>query len=277
MHEVRKMSKQTALVSFCIALTVSACAANRATHEWLNGVLWAQTSVEFQVSVNQSFNTAKENIQKALNDPDWTAALEQTDGYQGLKPAVIVDVDETVLDNYPFEARLVKEGIGFDYKLWQAWVNESRADGMPGAKSFIQYVKAKGIKVFYVTNRVLEAPTVKNIKMELDPQVTPDDVLCKNEKTDWGSDKTSRRAFIARQYRILLLIGDDYNDFTFLGKVSPEERISNTRNHQQYWGKQWIIISNPVYGHWERALYDYDYKLSDEDKLKAKINYLNTK
>jgi len=271
------MSKHIFLVSLCILLAVSGCTADRTTHKWLNGILWAQTSVEFQVAVHQAFNTAKINIEKALNDPDWTAALEQTEGYQGLKPAVIIDVDETVLDNSPFEARLVKAGIDFDYKLWEAWVNESKADVMPGAKSFIQYVKTKGVKIFYVTNRLLEAATVKNIKIALDPKVTPDDVLCKNEKSDWGSDKTSRRAFIARDYRILLLMGDDYNDFTFLGKSSPEERIAKTKTHEQYWGKQWIMVSNPVYGHWERALYNYDYDMSDEDKLKAKRNYLNTK
>lgn len=273
----RKTNMHIALVSLCLSLTISACASNRATHEGLNGILWAQTSVEYKVAVHQAFNTAKINIQKALNDPDWTAALEQTDDYQGLKPAVIIDVDETVLDNSPFEARLVKAGIDFDYTLWQAWVKESQADAMPGAKSFIQYVKAKDIKIFYLTNRVLEAATVKNIQTELDPEVTADDVLCKNEHSGWGSDKTSRREIIARDHRILLIMGDDYNDFTFLGKVSPEERIAQTKAHQPYWGKQWIMFSNPVYGHWERALYNYDYDLSDEDKLKAKRKYLQTK
>lgn len=271
------MNRHTALVSLCISLIISGCASNRTSHELLNGVLWSQTSVEFQVAAHQAFNTAKINLEKALHDPNWTAALEQMDGYQGLEPAIIVDVDETVLDNYPFDARLVKDGGEFDPELWEAWVNESKADAMPGAKSFIQHVKAKGIKIFYVTNRTLEAPTVRNIKMALDPEVTAADVLCKKEKSTWGSDKTSRRAFIAREYRILLLIGDDYNDFTFLGKLSPEQRISKTKAHQPYWGKQWILVSNPVYGHWERALYNYDNELSAEDKLKAKIKYLNTK
>ncbi len=270
------MSKHIVPVCLCISLIISGCTANRETYESLNGVLWAQTSVEFQVSLIQAFNSAKESIEKALKDPQWTAALEQTDSYQGLKPAVIIDVDEAVLDNSPFEASLLKDGRNFDDKLWQAWVTQAKADALPGAKSFIQYLKAKNIKIFYVTNRILEAATVKNIKQAIDPEVTPDDVLCKYEHADWGSDKTSRRVFIAREYRILLLLGDDYNDFIFLGKVSPEERIVKSRNHQQYWGKKWILISNPVYGHWERALYNYDDKLSAEDKLKSKINYLKT-
>ena len=273
----KKVNKILGIVILAVLIVVSGCVSQRITHERLNGVLWSQTSVEYKVAVTQSFSAARSNVEKALNDTSWSAALEQTKGYEGLKPAVIVDVDETVLDNSPFQARLVSAGIDYDHTLWEAWVNESNANAMPGAKGFIQFLKEKGVKIFYVTNRVIEEPTVENIKQVLDPTVTSDDVLCKKEKPSWGSDKTSRREVIAQDYRILLLVGDDYNDFTFLDKVSPENRIEKAKNHKSYWGEKWILISNPLYGNWEKALYKYDYKMPDENKLKEKYKYLKTK
>jgi acid phosphatase len=260
-----------------LVLVASGCATQRVTHERLHGILWSQTSIEYQAAAIQSFSVARKSVEKALKDSSWTAALEQSKGYERLKPAVILDVDETVLDSSPLQARLVRAGIDYNHTLWEAWVNESNADSIPGAKEFIQFLKEKGVKVFYVTNRILEQPTVENIRNVLDPSVSADDVLCKKEKPDWGSDKTSRRELIAQQYRILLLVGDDYNDFTFLDKVSPETRIEKTKQHKHYWGEKWILISNPLYGNWERALYNYDLKMPDNEKLKEKYRYLRTK
>ena len=271
--------KKITLITLFILLFISSCDSNNATStfEPLNGVLWTQTSIEYKVAANQAFNAAKASVEKALKNPDWTAALEQTGNYQGLKPAVIVDVDETVLDNSPFQARLVETCKSFNETLWEKWVNEASAEAVPGAKSFIQFLKSKGIKVFYVTNRSLEEPTIKNIQTALDSDVTAKEVLCKREKPEWGSDKTSRRKFISKKYRILLLVGDDYNDFAFLGKVSPEERIKKAETQKMFWGEKWFIICNPLYGNWEKSLYDYNYILSDEEKIKIKLKYLNTK
>jgi len=268
---VNSVLKQKFLLA---TLVVAGCTSPQSSHESLNGALWVQTSVEYKVAAVQSFTAARSSTVKALNDTSWSAALEQTGEYQNLPPAVIVDVDETVLDNSPFQARLINKGIGFDLDLWEAWVNESTAIAIPGAKEFITFLKQKNVKVFYVTNRALENPTVKNIKQVLDPQVSAEDVLCKNEKTGWGSDKTSRRKEIAQNYRIILLVGDNYNDFHFPGEVGPEERIKKAKTFQDYWGSKWIIVSNPLYGDWEASLYNYDYSMSHENKLKAKYEYL---
>ena len=261
-------------INLSFLILFAGCCSNRITHESLNGVVWTQTSLEHKFMTIQAFDLAKENIEKALKDKNWTAALEQKAGYQKLKPAIIVDVDETVLDNSPFQARLVESNLSFTPELWAKWVNEISADAMPGAKSFVQYLKQKDIKVFYVTNRILKKPTLKNIRIELNPDVTSEELLCKNEILEWTSDKTSRRKVIAKNYRIILLVGDDYNDFAFLGKVSPEERNVKAETQQQYWGKKWILISNPLYGNWEKSIYKYDYKMPDYEKLKIKYKYL---
>ncbi|XOF33133.1 MAG: 5'-nucleotidase, lipoprotein e(P4) family [Candidatus Electrothrix sp. YB6] len=269
------MDKQFVIFLFCL-FSFSSVAKAENPPEMFLGVLWAQASAEWNMAAEQAYYLATLNLEKALNDPSWTAALEQQGDFHSLPPAVIVDVDETVLDNSPFAARLVQAGKEYDPKAWENWLRESAAAAIPGAVSFIRSAKEKGIAIFYVTNRELEAATVKNIRTVIDPDVTADQVLCKKERPEWRSDKTSRRSFIAERFRILLLVGDDYNDFTFLGKISPADRINAAKTHRQYWGRKWILLSNPVHGSWKTALYGHDYSLTDHDRLKKKYQLLRT-
>ncbi|QHI68981.1 5'-nucleotidase, lipoprotein e(P4) family [Tichowtungia aerotolerans] len=268
------MTKQ--LIRFLLVCGAISFAENVRTEESLNGVLWMQTSAEYRVSTVQAFRTASVRVQQALRDRSITAALEQPADYQDLPPAVIVDVDETVLDNSPFQARLIEAGQEFSPALWQNWVQEAQAKAVPGAKDFIEFLKGQGIALFYVTNRELKEPTLKNIRAVLDPDTEADHVLCKYEQPEWGSDKTPRRALIAETHRVILLIGDDYNDFTALGKTDAVERALLAEKYQANWGTRWIMISNPLYGNWERALYNYNYRLPRQEKTAQKRRQLQT-
>lgn len=223
-------------------------AENLKTDEQLNGVAWVQTSAEYRVSAVQAFRLAELRVAEALTNPEWTAATEQTTEYQSLPPAVIVDVDETVLDNSPFQAQLIETGQEFSPSRWTDWVKKAQAQPVPGANEFVDFLKEQGVELFYVTNRKLKEPALKNVRAALDPDVADDHVLCKYEKPDWGSDKTSRRTLIAKTHRILLLIGDDYNDFARLGKTGAPERTHLAEQFKEYWGTRWIVISNPLYG-----------------------------
>ena len=71
-------------IVLCSLIIFAGCCSNRITHESLNGVVWTQTSVEYKVMTIQAFNLAKEIVEKALKDKNWSAALEQTKGYQKL-------------------------------------------------------------------------------------------------------------------------------------------------------------------------------------------------
>ncbi|MFB6342111.1 5'-nucleotidase, lipoprotein e(P4) family [Saccharicrinis sp. FJH62] len=246
-------------------------------NENLNATLWMQTSAEYNMLCQQTYKFAFLNLELALQDKTWTAALEQTKDFSDLPPAIIVDIDETILDNSPFQARLIKHHQAYSDELWKEWVLEEKAEPIPGAKEFLEKVQSHGVKIFFVTNRVLQDPTVENLKKEVSPDITADDVLCKNEQPDWGSDKTSRRALIAQSYRILLLIGDDYNDFTYLGKPDPNERKQMALKQIAHWGKEWFVLPNPTYGSFDKALWNYDYSKTDQEKIKSKYQYLNTK
>ena len=244
------------------------------THENLNATVWIQTSVEYQTICKQTFKMAFENIESALENKSWTALIEQAEDYENLPPAIIVDIDETILDNSPFQARLILNNLPYSDSLWHIWVNEQNAKPVPGAADFINNIKKLGVNVMFVSNRTLEEPTVANLQKVISDDITTEDVFLKKERPNWGSSKIERRTMIGKSYRILALVGDDYNDFAYLGEVTHEERIQISKKHEKNWGSKWFIIPNPTYGSFNNALWNYKYELSDPDKIKAKFNQL---
>jgi acid phosphatase len=246
----------------------------------LNATAWMETSVEYRVSALQAWKLAHFALPAALKDKRWTAALEQTGDFAKLPPALIVDIDETVLDNSPGQARFLLEGSGrFNFTIWGQWTAEHKAKPVPGALEFLREADAQGVTVFYVTNRGIKDQDVT--RLNLTEQGFPvkaaaadlgDTLLMSGEKEGWTSDKSSRRAAIAKYYRVLFLCGDDLNDF-FSAKLPLAERATKAREHEAWFGERWIMLPNPAYGSWEDALYDYDRMLPaaavEQRKLKA--------
>lgn len=236
-------------------------------HPAQEAVLWVRTAAENRAGAIQTYAAAERMLDAALADVSWTAALEQTAGYENLPPAVILDVDETVLDNSPFNARLVRENRSFDPALWADWVGREAADPIPGAREFIEAAVQKGITVFYITNRACpqtpsakncpqETATLQNLEKRGFPPIDPDRMLLKNERPGWGSEKGPRRKTVAETHRILMLIGDDLGDFIpgVRKGITPERRQALVDTHRDRWGKQWFVLSNPVYGSWRNIL-----------------------
>lgn len=228
------------------------------THENLNAVLWMQTALEYEALAVQAYRLAQLQLDAALADPAWTAAIEQQGDASKLPPAVIVDVDETVLDNSYYQARMIRDNTAYATATWDPWVEEARATAIPGAVAFAQYAAQKGVTIFYVTNRTanLEAATRKNLAAEKFPLLADvDTVLVRGERPEWSaSAKGPRRAFVARNYRILMLIGDDLGDFVVDASGTPAERRARGEAQSEWWGRRWIMLPNPTYGSWERAV-----------------------
>lgn len=224
----------------------------------VDAVLWMQTSAEYEAMSRQTYAAATRLLSDALADTSWTAALEQGPGAGDLPPAVILDVDETVLDNSPYAARLIQRDASFTEESWAVWVNEARAQPVAGALQFVRSAREAGIEVFYVTNRLagLEDATRRNLDaMGFPPGDAEDVYLLKNEREGWGSDKTSRRAWVAERYRVLMLGGDDLNDFTPGARgTSVEARAELVERHADMWGSRWFVFANPTYGSWVSPL-----------------------
>lgn len=257
------------LLLACAFVTIAGCAARapqRATapagvsapDENLNAVVWMQSALEYEATALQAFRLASLQLDAALRDSSWTAAIEQANDLSALPPAVIVDVDETVLDNSFYQARMVRDDTAFSLGTWDAWVDEERAIAIPGAREFAQYAAGRGVTVFYVTNRTanIEEATRRNLAAEGFPlPAEVDTVLTRGERPEWkASAKGPRRAYVAQAYRVLLLVGDDLGDFVADASGTPEERRARTAPYESWWGRKWIMLPNPSYGSWERAV-----------------------
>jgi 5'-nucleotidase (lipoprotein e(P4) family) len=245
-------------------------ASRRDTHEELQGTLWMQTAAEYRVLAETTYRAAADAIPVALANPGWTAATEQTSDPSKLPPAVILDLDETVLDNSLLEGEQTLRRAPYTDALLNQWVALGRATLVPGAGEFLKSARGQGVAVFFVTNRTLDQKpaTLKNLT-DLGVQVKADEILA-NQENGWVTDKTSRRQYLAQRYRILLLLGDDLGDF-IPSKLTPEKRVEAAESHSDWWGKRWFLLPNPLYGSWERALYDDGTPLTDEQVLARKF------
>jgi 5'-nucleotidase (lipoprotein e(P4) family) len=263
------------LLSLLLLMALAACQdAPRDTHENLNATLWMQSAAEYRVDTASKYRQAKATLDRAIADRRWTAATEQTGEIARLRPlAVIMDLDETVLDNSAFQGELTKRRTFFNAELWDEWVAKAQATALPGAVEFIAYAESRGVTVFYVTNRTVAGEAATRLNLERLGVRLPagiDTVLTVREKPEWSNEKSNRRALIAATHRVLMLVGDDMGDFLSAARETPENRVKAAEQYAGYWGERWVLLPNPAYGSWEAALYGRQFSLKDEEILRRK-------
>ena len=238
--------------------------------------LWIRSSAEFRSSAEGIYRSALLGLQQGLADAGWSAEPTQTRDFAGLPPAIVMDIDETVLDNSTPQAEMLLKGTcpGDFEALWDAWIAERAAPAIPGAAAFIRAARelkdAEGrpVRVFLITNRECKAragagsacpqqeDTLANLRaLGLDAPTLAEDLMLKGERPEWVSEKLPRRQQVARDHRIVLNVGDDLADFIpdLRGKSLPDRELGRCR-HREYWGVRWFVIPNPIYGSWQRAL-----------------------
>jgi len=243
----------------------------------LNAVLWDQTSVEFKGAALGAYALGRLQLDAALADKTWTAATEQTGDFSSLPPAIILDVDDTVVNTSPYQAWTVTQKTAYSGKTWGQYVSDKQDVAIPGVVDFLKYADSKGVKIFYVTNRTedQEAPTRAEMATMGFPLPTDvDTFLASKEQPDWTSAKGTRRAFIARNYRIVLLFGDNMGDFTDESGGSVADRDAVYEKNMAHWGHDWIVIPNPTYGSFESAPYLTDYSKSVDEQRQLKLDAL---
>jgi 5'-nucleotidase (lipoprotein e(P4) family) len=249
--------------------------------DYLLATLWYQRSQESRANISSQFELAKLRLDQAIKDRHWTAAPEeQKTNFKRKPPAVILDIDETVLDNTPFVGWLIEQDAYYNKDVWpdwERWIMAAKAKALAGALDFVNYARSKKVKLFYISNRVnsQEAATRKNLKAEgfiIDEQ--EDTILLKHERQEWSSKKGVRRQVVAEKYRILLLLGNDLEDFVDSARSDLQERDRLFEKYRSFWGRQWIVLPCPVYGSWDEAAYDFDYSLSRsqiQNRMKEKL------
>jgi 5'-nucleotidase (lipoprotein e(P4) family) len=247
---------RTTLAAGGAACLLGGCVSAVVPAHWYKAHLWATASSEYAAVSLQTYRAATQRLGPALADPTWTACLEQGEGYESLPPALIVDLDETVLDNRPFQLRMIEEKREFDIDRWNEWVREKSADLIPGSSEFLRAAEDLGIEIFYITNReyAVEQPTRERM-IELGLPLNPklDTVLTKYERSSWEGDKIARRQFIAETHRVLLIVGDELRDFVPVVGNTRVRRRETTFVHAAMWGDKWFMLPNPIYGGWVTA------------------------
>jgi 5'-nucleotidase (lipoprotein e(P4) family) len=224
-------------------------------------VAWYQNSAEMMALYYQGFNFAQQRLNEAISTNKQTKPL-----------AVVVDIDETMLDNSPFEATLINHAD--DLSGWYNWTANASALALPGSLTFAEYAQGKGVDIFYISNRDDNERdvTLKNLADAGFPYATDDHLLTKSDlsySSGNTSSKVERRAKVSENHEIVLLIGDNLNDFS---EVFEDRSVNNgkeavVKNIDQF-GKKFIVLPNPMYGAWEKPLYDYRDGISDDEKTK---------
>lgn len=223
--------------------------------------LWYQKSAEMRALYYQCFRNAK------------VALAENLALHESSKPAaVVLDIDETVLDNSPFQGWQVINNRPFNSDDWTQWVNHASARPLPGALEFTRYADSLGVAVIWVSNRTDEEmpPTIENMALLGFPGSERTHMYFKSET----SSKVERRAVIEEEYEIILLIGDNLADHSGLYESRGNDYgRADVDAERHLFGTRYIVLPNPMYGHWLNELLRNAPGSNEREKL---INLLDS-
>nr|WP_199045510.1 HAD family acid phosphatase [Dyella sp. ASV24] len=273
---------KTAAPTASATATATTPAAATPADDNLNAVAWSQTAIEHDLIYLQTYRDAQSRLLAAMADKQWDALPkdDRATPAKGLKPAVVLDIDETVLDNSPYQARLVKSGGEYNEADWAAWCNEQRARALPGVVEFTQFAAQHGIAVIYISNRAkdLDQATLANLRKEGLPVSGPEAFLglgtFVEDCEQIGTEKGCRRQLISHKYRVLMQFGDQIGDFVTVLANNAEGRQKAMKPYMDWIGTRWFVLPNPTYGAWEPALFNNDYTAPRDERRRQKIQSL---
>jgi 5'-nucleotidase (lipoprotein e(P4) family) len=231
----------------------------------VGGVLYMQKAAEYRALAYQTFNIARWQLDADLDTKN-VRKLPKAD--QKKPRAVMVDIDETVLDNSPAQAAAIKSRSAFNLKDWYAWGEMRKAKAVPGAVEFFNYAVSKGVKVFFVSNRdeVQKAATIENLKSVGFADISADNVVLRAG----DSSKEARRQAIMAKYRLVMSFGDNLDDHSnVFEKKSIADRFAETDKSKDLFGKRYFLLPNAMYGTWENAIYEYG-RLNEAQKTEKR-------
>jgi 5'-nucleotidase (lipoprotein e(P4) family) len=258
----------TALICAALATPSFADDAKPLPDQMILPTAWVQSSAEYRALTISIYNMSKIILDMHLAKPS-------------AKPkAIILDLDETLLDNAPFQAMTVAEQTGYP-DGWFDWIDAAQAEATPGGLDFLNYADSKGVQIFYLSNRKnkgeREGPglenTLKNIVALHFPQAEASHVYLRTG----SSSKEERRQAIMADHDVVMMFGDNLNDLSddFKGG-SVAERKAAVAAHVDEFGVSWIVLPNPMYGEWEGAMYSYNWGAPQSEKSdmrKAALKY----
>ncbi|AZF22231.1 5'-nucleotidase, lipoprotein e(P4) family [Pseudomonas sp. R3-52-08] len=259
-----------------LSIALTGCQQTPPANDQLDAVLWTQTSIEHELIYRQLFANATRQLDAALADPTWDALPLPARDLKGLPPAVVVDIDETLLDNVPLNARDVIHNQVYSYDRWNTWVDQAKAKALPGSVAFLQAARQKGIEVYYLTNREHSqvAATARNLRLRGFPIERDEQILAAStpigQCESAGYGKACRRQWVASHARVLLMAGDSLGDFVQAEHNTLAAQRKAVAPYVNWLGQRWFLLPNPTYGNWYSAPYGDNETLPFEQKRRLK-------
>ena len=224
------------------------------------GALWYQNAAEVDALYQQGYNVATNKLKELLKQPT-------------TKPySIVLDIDETVLSNIPFQVKMVKDGTAFNPKLWDEWVQKAEATPVAGAKEFLQFADKNKVQIYYVSDRTdsqVDA-TIKNLEAQGLPVQGRDHIMLKKEG---DKSKEGRRQEVIKHTNLVMLFGDNLVDFAEFSTKSEADRDKMFEQLKAEFGDKFIVFPNPMYGSWESAVYKGE-KKDAKGQSDARMNAL---
>ena len=234
-------------------------------------VLYQQHAAEYRALAFQAFNIAKLRLDEDFAKKNLKGLSKEE---RKKTRAVVVDIDETVLDNSPSQAYQIKNRLPFNMADWIDWGEKRSAKAIPGAVEFLKYANQKGVRVFYISNRAesQKQATMDNLKSVGFPDVSNETMLLQTAE----SNKEARRRIVLEKHRIVLLVGDNLNDFAEnFEKKSVADRFAETEKDKNLFGSKYIVLPNAMYGAWESSIYD-NKRLTEAEKTQKRKDLLES-
>ena len=224
------------------------------------GTLWYQNAAEVDALYQQGYNVATNKLKELLKQPT-------------NKPySIVLDIDETVLSNIPFQVKMIKDGTAFNPKLWDEWVQKAEATPVAGAKEFLQFADKNKVQIYYISDRTdaqVDA-TIKNLEAQGLPVQGRDHLMFKKEG---DKSKEGRRQEVLKHTNLVMLFGDNLVDFAEFSTKSEADRDKMFEQLKAEFGDKFIIFPNPMYGSWESAVYQGE-KKDGKGQSEARLNAL---
>lgn len=229
-------------------------------NQLISAVAWKQTAAEYRALYHQGFNIARMRLDQAL-------ATHK----KGDKPlAVVTDMDDTILLANSYWGHLINQNKDFfDDAIWDQWIPKNKMMPSPGSLEFLNYAKSKGVEVFYVTSREQGEPTYQyaldHLKVYGFPYADPQHLTVLRDT----SNKEKPQQEIAQKFNIVVMLGDNLNDFKRLYYVKDvDKRIELMEQDKDLFGQKFIIFPNPTDGHWVAAIFgDSEPPANDQNRL----------
>lgn len=222
---------------------------------------WYQTSGEMESLYYQGYNLGQMKLDEKLK--------EGTDK----KPAIVLDIDETILDNSEYYALHANSS---NHLSRNEFYSKAESKALPGAIDFLDYADDRGVDIYYISDRKdkLENPTIENLEEVDAPQAKESHVLLgSEEELDQNMPKRERRQKVKQNHDIVLYFGDSLTDFPGFTKSPIKQRNQKTKDMQDEFGDKFISFPNPMYGNWEDAMYDYK-DVNDQQKIISRQEHL---